>query len=468
MQLYDTKSTLLLEHKLEKNGIDPFLLMLRAGKEIIKVCDTYKHKKIISIAGAGNNGGDALAATFFGVIKNKDIVSIDYTKRNKNSRRIKKFLRNINAIFLKNLPVLKTINKDYLIIDGILGIGINRAPEGNSLKAINWINKAKSKGATVISIDIPSGLNPNNGVTYKDSVKASSTVMCLTPKRGCYTGGGLIASGQLLYNDLGIDIKKYKIKSKTYLLNPEKKINLRRNKYGYKGTFGNALIIGGWDGMIGAANLSATAAIKTGAGKVYLCTNNPNKRINEIIHLEHTIKHLVKMLKKIKVVLAGPGLGENASELLEYIWNTDLPLVLDADALIWLSRNFKKKRRNLLICTPHYGEAEILLNNSFKDRFKAIKDLKEKYGGHWVLKGPGSLVLENKLYINNFANSILSTGGTGDVLSGIISGLVSQGIENPAKSGVSLHSKCAIEILNKKKKTIIASELINEISYAIN
>ena len=463
MKLFDTKKTLELEKKIKNKGTDPFLLMLRAGNEIIKLCDKYKYKKIISIAGPGNNGGDALAASFFGLLTHKEIISINLTKKNSYSSKLIMLLRSINAIINKKLPLIRKINKDFIIIDGVLGIGLNRPPEGKVLSAINWINKAKTRGAKIISIDVPSGLNADIGVAYKSSVNASSTMMCLSPKKGCYTGDGLIKSGDLLYNSLNIDINKFSVKSDDYLLDTTQDFQLERNNLGYKGSFGSVLIIGGWDGMEGAANLCAKSAFKTGAGKVFLCNNNPTKKIDEVIHIKPEKKDIKRIIDKINVIVAGPGIDNNGFELLNYIWNTKVPLVLDADALIWLANNFKKKRKELLICTPHNGEAKELLKKSFKNRFNAITQLKNIYGGNWILKGPGTLIQEKKLYVNNFASSILSTAGTGDILAGIIGGLIAQKIKEPLKTAVSIQTRCAKRILIDKK-TIRASELIEEIS----
>ncbi|MDG2268275.1 MAG: NAD(P)H-hydrate dehydratase, partial [Alphaproteobacteria bacterium] len=128
------------------------------------------------------------------------------------------------------------------------------------------------------------------------------------------------------------------------------------------------------------------------------------------------------------------------------------------------SKNFKKKRKAITIYTPHYGEAKNLLKKDFTDRFSAIKELQNKYGGKWVLKGPGTLILNKNYYINDFANSILSTGGTGDILAGIIGGLLCQKITKAEIKGVLIHTKCAKKILEKKQKTIIASDLLKQIS----
>ena len=212
--------------------------------------------------------------------------------------------------------------------------------------------------------------------------------------------------------------------------------------------------------MEGAANLCGLAALRTGVGKVYIC-NNSNKKINEIIFIENNLIELKKILPKINAIVIGPGLGKNAYDILIYLWKTNKPIVLDADGLNWLSKNFKNKRSSETIYTPHHGEARTLLNHDFLDRFYAIKKLKDKYGGTWILKGAGTIILKKELFINNFSNSILATAGTGDVLSGIVGGLLCQNISEPEIKGVQIHTTCAKKILNKKHETLIASDLIN-------
>ena len=129
--------------------------------------------------------------------------------------------------------------------------------------------------------------------------------------------------------------------------------------------------MGGYDGMEGAANLSGLAALRTGVGKVYIL-NNSKKKNNEIIFIKNSLIELKKILPKISAIVIGPGLGKNADEVLRYLWKTNKPIVLDADGLNWLSKNFNKKRTSETIYTPHHGEARTLLNCEFSDRFKAV------------------------------------------------------------------------------------------------
>ena len=205
--------------------------------------------------------------------------------------------------------------------------------------------------------------------------------------------------------------------------------------------------------MPGAANLSALAALKTGCGKVFICTNNFNKLPNEVIRIPAKLESISKIIDKMDVAIAGPGLGNNGDEILKCLWKKKIPLVLDADGINWLATNSLKKERTLLIGTPHHGEARNLLGKEFKNRFEAIKNIHNKYGGRWVLKGPGTLVINNNnMYINDFSNSILASAGTGDVLAGIIGALIAQKNKHPEVAGVIIHTIAAKKILAEGSK----------------
>lgn len=467
MLLYDVKSTRLLEKKLVSTGHTEISLMMKAGNSIFSCFKDIKNTDIIIIAGPGNNGGDAFACAIQAHLNNFNIQCISLGINKGHAKKVKDLAGLLNIKITNQLPKKSNIKNNTIIIDGILGIGISRKPEGEILNAINWINSFNNKKVKVISIDIPSGLDANNGTFIGKVVKANTTVMCLTQKQGCYTGDGLNYSGKVVFDDLGIKNAEDFIQTKVSLINSNQYIPLLRNKNSYKGTYGNLLILGGFDGMQGAANLCGLASLRTGVGKVFLCNNKNTMKVDEIISIPKCIESIKKILPKLNTIVVGPGLGKNASDILSFIWNTNKPMVIDADALDWVSKNFKKKRKATTIFTPHYGEAKNLLKKDFIDRFSAIKELQNKYGGKWVLKGPGTLILNKNYYINNFANSILSTGGTGDILAGVIGGLLCQKITKPEIKGVLIHTKCAKKILEKKQKTIIASDLLKQISSII-
>ena len=167
-------------------------------------------------------------------------------------------------------------------------------------------------------------------------------------------------------------------------------------------------------------------------------------------------------------LVVGPGLGDKADDFILAAWNSDIPMVLDADGLRWLGRVKPSNRRQKWIGTPHPGEAKFLLNNEIGNRFTAVKRLKSKFGGEWVLKGPGTLVTyENSIYVNPFADGILATAGSGDILAGIIGGLIAQKMPQAALVGVWLHSESARLLLKDGEVRILASGLLDKFSEAI-
>ena len=467
--LYDNYNTKKLEYKLQKNGIPSLLLMMRAGFNLYQIVkENIEYEEIIVLAGPGNNGGDAISFAIQAKLNNEKITCLSLAEHKNNSKKLLLLSEEIGLKVKKYKNSLLKTRQKTLILDGILGIGITRNPSGAMASAIRFINKLNSKNNTVVSIDIPSGLDPNNGVAYPNTILAKHTIMCLTRKQGCYTGDGIKYSGKLYYSNLGIN-KISKIEnSSCILLNNNIKVSIKRDKTGYKGNFGNILILGGWDNMPGAANLSALAALKTGCGKVYICTNNHYRLPNEAIRIMPEISDVLKIIEKINVIIAGPGLGNKGSEILKLLWKKNIPLILDADGINCLAKSFHKKRKSLLIGTPHYGEARKLLGKDFKDRFSAVKTIKKKYGGKWILKGPGTLILNNKIFINNFANSILASSGSGDVLAGIIGGLVAQKHKNPELAGVKIQTYAAKLLLKDNNRTLIATDLLNKISLSIH
>ena len=467
--LYNKENTLLVENKLEEKGILPMLLMMRAGYNIYKIIkEKIKYDEIIVLIGSGNNGGDAIAFAIQAALNNEKVICLRLTNKKKMPENLLSIAKNIGLKISKFKKSIFETRKKKVIVDGILGIGISRETKGLIYNSIEYINNLSTRNKIVVSIDIPSGLNPNNGIVINNAIYADFTIMCLTRKPGCYTGDGLKYSGKLYYTDLGIKNIDKIHRSDVVLLHKKQQVFLKRDHFGHKGNFGSVLILGGWNNMPGAANLAALAALKVGCGKVFVCSNNFENLPDEVIRVEPNVQSILKILENINVIIAGPGLGQEADKILDFIWKTKVPLVLDAGGFDWLSNNFKQKRKAMLIATPHYGEARKLLGYHFRDRVNAVKHIKHKYGGKWILKGPGTIIFSNKLYINEFSNSILATAGTGDVLAGIVAGLVAQDFKNSEILGVEIHTAAATRLLKSKNKTLLASELINNISTSIS
>ena len=215
--------------------------------------------------------------------------------------------------------------------------------------------------------------------------------------------------------------------------------------------------------MEGAGILSGMSALRSGAGKVFWVTNT--EKLNyppELITVKPDIKEITKYLMMSKVCIMGPGLSAGFEEIIETIWDFEIPLVMDAGGLRWLAKS-NKNRSYRFVGTPHQGEARDLVEQKKLDRFKTIEYIKKKYGGDWVLKGAGTLIYEsNKLWINNFNMPNLGTAGSGDILAGLIAGVWSAGSKTPARSGVWLHTNLAKKATENKTNTFLtASDLLN-------
>ena len=469
--LYDKEKTLVVEKFLKKSGISDISLIMKAARNVLQVLNQiYDDSKIWCFCGSGNNAADGIFLSILVSLEGKDVTIIKLGNFEKQDRIFLNLIENLNIKIINKIPKSKEIFSNDIIIDSILGIGINRKPDNIIKDAIRFINLKKKYGPKVISIDLPSGLDASSGLCLGDTIKADYTVMCLTRKQGCYTGEAPEYVGTLKFADLGLkDIVK-KIKGSSSILKIDEKSFNFRSKISHKGDYGNVLVIGGWEGMEGAGFLTSLAALKSGAGKVFICGPKRENIPHEIIRIKKNISVISELLPKIDCIIAGPGLGKNGSKLLEKIWDFNVPLLLDADALRWLATKKIKKREGFLCGTPHMGEAFSLIGQKKRDRFEIIYELKKIYGGIWVLKGPGTMILDESLYINPFSNGILSTAGSGDVLAGIIGGLIAQKVKNPVNLGVIIHSNAARMSLISNKKTMISSEIISNINlkYDIN
>ncbi len=339
-------------------------------------------------------------------------------------------------------------------IDALFGIGLNRALNEDWQKIIQCFN---AQTGLKISIDIPSGLHANTGQTLPCAIQADHTFTILGYKAGLFTGQGKEYVGQLhLVSLIPIDTA---LKPLAYL-SPEKIVLPKRQAFGHKGSYGHVLVVGGHADMGGAVIMSAEAAFHAGAGKVtVIChskhhqailSRSPNIMIRDINSLDQEL--IEQLLKQVDAVCFGMGLGRDQwAERIYQQWfdllnqNSHLEVVLDADGL-WFLAKYPKKLNSHLYTTPHSGEAATLLDCTAEDieqdRIAAIYQLQQKYAGQWVLKGAGSLILENELFICTQGNAGMGTGGMGDVLAGMIASLKAQFHEEIALHEiVSLHAQ---------------------------
>ncbi|MFV5492346.1 NAD(P)H-hydrate dehydratase [Acinetobacter sp. ASP199] len=322
-------------------------------------------------------------------------------------------------------------------IDALFGIGLNRDLNNAWQQIIQSIN---AQQGLKIAVDIPSGLHANTGQPLPVAIQADYTYTALGFKAGLFTGQGQTYAGQVkCISAIPADVE----------LNPvaqlsDTRIHLpKRQAFGHKGSYGHVLVIGGHADMGGAVIMSAEAAFAAGAGKVtVICdakhhmailSRAPNIMLKDINALDE--KQRDQLLQQVDAVCFGMGLGRDLWAEQQYqFWfsalqQSELEIVLDADALWFLSKQAEKLNARTY-CTPHPGEAATLLKSKTQeieaDRIAAIHALQQKFQGQWVLKGSGSLILEDQLYICTAGNPGMGTGGMGDVLAGMIASLKAQ------------------------------------------
>ena len=208
---------------------------------------------------------------------------------------------------LKSLPEPSEISSNDVIIDGLFGSGLNRPPIGSFADAIDWMNLSRRNGAKVIAIDVPSGLNASNGSTPGVAVKADFTVMCLSSKQGCYTDKAPDLCGKLLFANLGIEKPENYTDPTAFLIEGPNYGVMNRPRVGHKGSYGNVLVIGGWPPMQGAGGMAGLAALRAGAGKVYVCGPSFPECPLELISIERKLDCVDEILQSMDVVVAGPG-----------------------------------------------------------------------------------------------------------------------------------------------------------------
>ncbi len=380
-------------------------------------------------------------------------------------------------------------------IDALFGIGLDRAPTGIYKQAICAFNTGAQDNSTLtIAVDIPSGLVASTGQVFDQiAVQADATLCLIARKFGLHTKDGMDYSGEVM----DIPLIPYQMDSEAFkpvaeLMTTAHALNPRRQN-SYKGSYGHVLIIGGnridgSQGMGGAAILSASSAMATGAGKITvacheafhgaLLTSLPDAMTMNL----HDTDGVKNLIKEASVVAIGMGLGRDEKAKAVFITYIEAairegkPIIIDADGLYHLAAlhldkhqlitQLKEHSAKHQVCfTPHSGEAAKLLNKKISeleaDRLAAIKQCAENYGGDWVLKGAGSLILEqdkaeHHVYVCGVGNAGMASAGMGDVLSGVIAGLLAQEDLNQAArsfhQAVILHGLAGDYLVKKTEK----------------
>lgn len=439
--------------------------------------------------GIGNNGGDGLA---IGRMLVQHGYHVNVYVANFTDNRSPDFLKNYDVYkeVSKEWPILMTskndfpeINENDIIIDALFGIGLNRPPEGWVKELIQYLNKSK---AYKVSIDIPSGLYPNKGVEDSESVlRADYTLTFQNPKLAFFLPESNMFTRAFTVLNIGLDldfINKLKPLAITFGKFEAQKTYKPRNKNDHKGDFGHSVIIGGSYGKIGAIVLSTKAALKVGAGIMtafipkcgYTIMQSSLPEAMVITDSSEDLITEVNLEFIPNAIGIGPGMGTNqlTKKALEKLFtNAKSPMVIDADALNCISENnelLKVIPKNSIL-TPHPGELKRLVG-VWKDDYHKIeltKKFSKRYQVIILIKGANTLIINgDELYVNTTGNPGMATAGSGDVLTGVITGLLSQKYQplNAALFGTYLHG-LAGDIASSKMgfEAITANDIINEI-----
>jgi len=495
---------------ISKIGIPGIVLMenaaFRVVDESIGMLGAVSGKKAVVCAGKGNNGGDAFAAArhlynkgarvkAYIVAGIKDITgdaAVNLNALLMSGAEIRELETGFSADALRN-----DLKSADIILDGIFGTGLKGKVEGPAAEVIALINES---GRPVISIDIPSGLSGETGKILGCCVKARKTVTFGLPKIGLAVYPGCEYAGEVVVADIGIPRKVTEaLDIRTNIIDADMvaKIIPSRRRESNKGDYGKVLIITGSTGMTGAGCLAACAALRSGAGLVYLGVPSSLSFIYEIalresitIPLEDegkgflsakSAKSILERMEGKTVVAAGPGLSVNddIAEIMEsIIKNAKMPLILDADALNAVSRDVSVlgHLKADAVVTPHPGEMARLAGMTVKevqdDRIGAAKEFACKWNVITVLKGARTVIAvpDGTVYINPTGNAGMATAGAGDVLTGMIAGFAAQGIrlEDAVVAGVYLHGLAGdIAASEKGEHGLIAADLADRLPYAI-
>lgn len=440
--LHDVAATRLLEHRLQQS-LPEHTLMARAGLAVARLALAIApHAQRIWIAaGPGNNGGDGIeAALHLQRWGKQPMVSWLGTPEQApaDTRLAYQDALEAGVLFVNASPA-----PFDLCIDALLGIGSQRREPVGAMA--DWMHQMNVCGAPVLAVDVPSGLQADTGAASTCRVKASHTLSLLTLKPGLFTGQGRDLAGSVWLDDLQQDRAD---PSAPPPLPPSawlagRSLATSRAHASHKGSYGDVVVVGGASGMTGAALLAASAALHGGAGRVFVSLLD-----NQPLRLDTTqpdlmFRDLSTLPLEAMSVVCGCGGGTEIAAPLPMLLKSARQLVIDADGLNAIAQSAalqallgeRGRQRRATILTPHPLEAARLLDCSAADiqanRLAAAQQLARRFGCTVVLKGSGTLIAQADAapIINPTGNARLATGGTGDVLAGLIGARLAAGLE---------------------------------------
>jgi len=496
LDLYTAEQTRLLDrYAIEQAGIAGYELMKKAGASAFHAImsrwpDT---KKLIIFCGTGNNGGDGYVIARLAKKRelSVQVYQLGDLQKQSGDALIARLDMEAEGIAIEQYKAQHiTATSSDVIVDALLGTGLERDVKNEWQQVICDINTTHLLNKTrVAAVDICSGLNADTGSVLGAAITADISITFIGRKQGLYSGYGPEKSGDVVFDSLSVPDDIYdKVKPNSYCL-PAKlsaEVLKPRVKNSHKNSFGNLLFIGGAPGMSGAIVLSATAALRTGAGLVTVITHPDHAGAINLPQPEIMSRgvdnpdQLQTFFAKSDIIIVGPGLGTDqwGKNLLAAAVNADKPLIIDADGLNSLPHD--KVFNQPVVLTPHPGEAARLLDCSVQDvqsdRFTTAKQISEKFNAVCVLKGSGTIIHSSDgSFVCPAGNPGMATAGMGDVLSGILGCLVAQGLKanrtmtQSVNDAVLLHALAGDSAAHEAgEKGLVASDLYSHIRRLIN
>jgi len=472
-------------------AVAPGTLMARAGEAAARLAlamlGSVVRRRILALAGPGNNGGDALVAAHLLSQMGADVYVMPLFAENAahpaDAQQALAQCRAGRTQFIAPDPNRCANDRWDLVIDGLFGIGLRRNLDERT-RAL--VRAANALPCPRLALDVPSGLDADTGIVVDEqgcAFIATRTLTFLADKPGLHTGLGRDHAGEVTVADLDVA---------PALLPPAQlhrsgvaafRSALRQRRHGtHKGSHGDVIVVGGAAGMTGGAILAARAALYAGAGRVHAALIAPGPAYDSL-HPELMLRSADEVAFKDSVIVAGPGMGRSSQALLAKVLDAPNPAVLDADALNMLAvepalKQRLAQREGATLITPHPLEAARLLQQTTTDiqrnRVAAARELTRRFNCIAVLKGSGSVIAapDGAAMINPTGNPALATAGSGDVLSGICGALLAQGFPcwQAALAAVWLHGAAADKLVSEGVGPIgaTAGELIVPVRALLN
>jgi len=470
------------ERACAEGGFPSYELMSRAGAAAFRYLRERwpAARRLAVVCGTGNNGGDGYVLA---TLAHREGLDVSVLQVGKPAARgdARQAWQVLEAAGIRVSDAPGVLQEADVIVDALFGIGLNRELEGEARAMISHIN---AQTVPVLSLDIPSGLHAVTGAVMGEAVHASATVTFIAHKPGLHTGAARAHTGVIRLASLGVAGNVADNPSPfARLVHWRDLSGLRRPRspIAHKGDAGHVLVIGGGDGMGGAARLAAEAALRTGAGLVSAAIARTSLQVvmagrPEIMaHAVASAADLRPLLRRASVIAVGPGLGQTpwARDLWAAATDSGLPLVVDADALNLLAADPVASPDWVL--TPHPGEAARLLgadtSTVARDRYACATHLQARFGGAVVLKGAGTVVSSiSGITVVAGGNPGMASGGLGDVLAGVIAALIAQGLTPPeaAVAGAALHAAAGDEAARAGARGMLASDLMPWLRRLVN